>query len=199
MQPSKVIPRPDPGYLYLYEEDEFLHFCWRKRTTLVDEPELDLFMVDGDGAFEPLNHANAAASSPATNGRLFVLKFASSSQRHFFWLQARSADNSNPAFFSQRDLQLGALVNRMLQGDRDDIAGAIARLGQHDDCGGGGGGDDADRRDDDETMEDVEGSRNQHSHPGAPSGGGAGVDATGGDVRAEGGGAREGGADGGRA
>jgi 26S proteasome regulatory subunit N13 len=53
--------------------------------------------------------------------------------------------------------------------------------------------------DEDETMEDIEGadhstSRNRHG-----STGGAGAGATGGDVREEGSGSREGGADGGRA
>lgn len=59
--------------------------------------------------------------------------------------------------------------------------------------GGDGGNDDGD-----ETMEDVEGYGGSESHHRSGSGG-AGPDATGGDVREEGAGAREGGADGGRA
>ena len=52
--------------------------------------------------------------------------------------------------------------------------------------------------DDDDTMEDVEGQSHDatHHHGGS---GGAGPDATGGDIREEGHEAREGGADGGRA
>ena len=53
-------------------------------------------------------------------------------------------------------------------------------------------------QDDDETMEDVDGADEDPSHQRGGSGG-AGPDATGGDVREEGEQSREGGADGGRA
>jgi 26S proteasome regulatory subunit N13 len=52
--------------------------------------------------------------------------------------------------------------------------------------------------DDDATMEDIEGTHQSSDHRGSGSGG-AGLDATGGDIREEGEESREGGADGGRA
>ena len=121
-----------------------------------------------------------------------MLKFSSSSQRHFFWLQSRSQHQSrDPAWFSARDLKLGETVNALLQGEDIDVQQAIANLPSTQ-----GGPDRED--DDDATMEDVEGAGLDPNHHRGGSGG-AGPGATGGDVREEGQEAREGGADGGRA
>ena len=80
-------------------------------------------------------------------------------------------------------------MNTLLQGEDVNVEDEIASLpnGHH-----GPGGDD------DETMEDVEGADHDPSHNRGGSGG-AGPDATGGDIREEGEQSREGGADGGRA
>lgn len=120
-----------------------------------------------------------------TNGRIFVLKFSSSSQRHLFWMQSKA--QGDPSTFSERDLKIGAIVNELLQGGDVDVQAELGTIQNRD-------------NDDDETMEDVEGT--DHSPNRRPSrgfGGGAGPDATGGDYREEGEESREGGADGGRA
>ncbi|KAK2795600.1 hypothetical protein FQN50_009706 [Emmonsiellopsis sp. PD_5] len=193
VSPPRVKPKPTPGYIYLYTEDDLVHFCWRPRSTPLDQPELDLVMVPSDGTFTPYKPTSADnPSNPdqPTNGRVYALKFSSSSQRHLFWLQSRSQHQSgNPAWFSPRDLELGRIVNELLQGEDIDVTEAIANLPRGD---GGNGGDD------DETMEDVEGADRSPDRRGGGSGG-AGPDATGGDIREEGEESREGGADGGRA
>lgn len=97
--------------------------------------------------------------------------------------QARNGDAS---WFSPRDLKIGQIVDTLLQGEEVDVPSEIAQV-----RGG-------DNDDEDETMEDVEGRGDSSEHHRGGSGG-AGPDATGGDVREEGAGAREGGADGGRA
>jgi len=160
----------------------------------MDEPELDLVMVPTDGHFEPYQPKDADGAAATTNGRIFVLKFLSSSQRYLFWLQAKSQSSSGDAsWFSPRDLKIGHIVDNILQGESIDVARELAAV-----QGSTGGGRDDD--DDDETMEDVEGTRDPHDHHGGSGGtGGAGPGATGGDVREEGEGAREGGADGARA
>ncbi|OJI97414.1 hypothetical protein ASPVEDRAFT_122865 [Aspergillus versicolor CBS 583.65] len=178
----QVKPQQTPGYLYLYSEDELIHFCWRPRSAPHTEPELDLVMVPSDGTFTPYR-----PDGKPTNGRIYVLKFSSSSQRYLFWLQSKSQhDEDDPSFWSARDLKLGWIVNKLLQGDEIDVESEIAAIPR-------GNGDD------DETMEDVEGVDHDPSHNRGGSSGGAGPDATGGDVREEGQGSREGGADGGRA
>lgn len=184
-------PKPTPGYIYLYSEDDLVHFCWRPRSASLDEPELDLVMVPSDGTFTPYKPSDASTPSnpeKPTNGRVYVLKFSSSSQRHLFWLQSRSQHREgDPAWFSARDLKLGQIVNTLLQGEEVDVEEAIASLPR--DEGGSGGDEDA-------TMEDVADQAPEHHRGGS---GGAGPGATGGDVREEGQEAREGGADGGRA
>lgn len=122
-------------------------------------------MVPTDGTFVPYKNTRVS-------GRIFVLKFSSSSERHLFWLQSKSQSTSNdPAHFSQRDLKIGEVVNNLLQGEEVDMQQAVSemRAGHQP------------YEDEDENMEDVEG-HGQH-----------------GDIRDEGEDAREGGADGGRA
>ncbi|KAI9924798.1 hypothetical protein ASPWEDRAFT_51476 [Aspergillus wentii DTO 134E9] len=181
-----VKPKSTPGYIYLYSEDELVHFCWRPRSAPHTEPELDLVMVPSDGSFTPYQ---PGGKETPTNGRIYVLRFSSSSQRYLFWLQSRTQHESgNPSWFSPRDLKLGDIVNTLLQGEEVDVEHEIANLPR-----GPSGGDD------DETMEDVEGVDHDSSHNHGGNSGGAGPDATGGDVREEGQESREGGADGGRA
>jgi 26S proteasome regulatory subunit N13 len=169
-----------------------VHFCWRARNKTLDESDLDLIMIPGDGAFVPYTGTESVETSEnvksPTDGRIFVLKFNSSSQRYLFWLQAKSQHpRGDPSWFSERDLKIGQIVDLLLNGEEIDVHGELANI--QDPAAG----------DEDETMEDVEGadhttSRNRHG-----STGGAGADATGGDIREEGSGSREGGADGGRA
>ncbi|KAK7427721.1 hypothetical protein QQZ08_005827 [Neonectria magnoliae] len=188
--PHKVKPQPEPGYLYLYSEDDLVHFCWRKRSDPPDEPELDLIMVPTDGSFLPYEYNKTPQPTAKTDGRIFVLKFSSSSQRYLFWLQSKSQSRTgDPAYFSPRDRKIGEIVHNLLQGEEVEVAEELATLRNTDDRP-----DD----DDDETMEDVEAHRDQQGHRGGGSGG-AGPGATGGDIREEGEGSREGGADGARA
>lgn len=179
-------PKHESGYVYLYSEDDLVHFCWRSRGASLDEPELDLVMIPSDGSFTPYK----PSGKDVTNGRIFVLKFSSSSQRYLFWMQSQGQHaNREPSWFSPRDLKLGEIVDVLLQGEEVDIEHEIANLPLRPP------GDD----DDDETMEDVEGTDRDPSRHHSTGSGGAGPDATGGDVREEGQESREGGADGGRA
>jgi 26S proteasome regulatory subunit N13 len=156
---------------------------------MTDADNLDLTMFPTDGSFEPYEYKTNDQPTSKTNGRIFVLKFSSSSARHLFWLQSKpQAANGDASWFSPRDLKIGQIVLALLQGEDIDVSDEIAQV----QSGDGGNNDDGD-----ETMEDVEGNGDSTEHLGGS--GGAGPGATGGDVREEGAGAREGGADGGRA
>lgn len=103
-----------------------MHFCWRPRSESMSRPELELVMVPSDGRFVPYTGPPTSDSSSSgirspTNGRIFVLKFQSSTQRHFFWLQSKSQHpQGDMAWFSPKDLKLGDIVDRLLQGDQVD-------------------------------------------------------------------------------
>ncbi len=169
-----------------------MHFCWRPRNKSLEESELDLIMIPGDGSFLPYTGKDSVEDSEnvksPTDGRIFVLKFNSSSQRYLFWLQSKSQHpRGDASWFSERDLKIGQIVDLLLNGEEIDVQAELAGITNP--YAG---------NDEDETMEDVEGtdhsSRNRHG-----STGGAGAGATGGDIREEGEESREGGADGGRA
>lgn len=116
-----------------------MHFCWRPRAVSLTQPELDLTMVPGDGAFTPYEFTSTGLAKSPTNGRVFVLKFQSSTQRYLFWLQSKSQHpEGDPAWFSPRDLKLGQIIDRLLQGDNVDVAEEIASISNNQ---GGNGGD----------------------------------------------------------
>ena len=185
---KRVTASPQAGYLYLYlsTEDELTHLCWRPRSSpTTDEPPLDLIVFPGDATFRPLVKEEGAEDvrSP-TNGRIFVLKFSSSGERHYFWMQAKTQHRSGDAsWFSQRDQRLGQIVEALLSGEEVDVERGVEEVRQlHRDGDGEGGDGEEDLMDLDRTET-----------------GGAGADATGGDPREGGEASREGGADGGRA
>ncbi|KAI9050933.1 hypothetical protein LZ554_005044 [Drepanopeziza brunnea f. sp. 'monogermtubi'] len=195
-KPPKVTADPARGYIYLYVEEDLVHFCWRERSkSLNDEENIDLVTFPGDCQFQPYAHDPSLPSK--INGRIYALKFSSSSRRELFWLQSHSqSDTGAPGWHSPRDLKIGEIVERLLQGEEVNVEEEIAQVMS--DGNGSHAGPGANDDDDDETMEDVEGHGDKEEH-GRGGSGGAGPGATGGDIREEGSSAREGGMDGGRA
>ncbi|KAH6912538.1 proteasome complex subunit Rpn13 ubiquitin receptor-domain-containing protein [Coprinopsis sp. MPI-PUGE-AT-0042] len=87
---------PTKGAVLLTNGDDgLLHFIWKNRST--GENEEDLILFPTDATFSKVTQSN---------GRVYVLKFSSSNQRHFFWMQ-------NAA--SQRDEEFAKNLNGLLQ------------------------------------------------------------------------------------
>ncbi|KAG6894226.1 hypothetical protein C0992_006983 [Termitomyces sp. T32_za158] len=77
-----VDARPEKGAIVLTNgEDGLLHFMWKNRTT--GNVEEDLILFPSDASFVKLPQIG--------DGRVYVLKFSSSDQRHFFWMQDASS------------------------------------------------------------------------------------------------------------
>ncbi|KAH7924958.1 adhesion regulating molecule [Leucogyrophana mollusca] len=91
-----VDPHPAKGAVMLVNgEDGLLHFVWKDRTTGAEEEDLILFPSD----------ASFAKVTQSAWGRTYVLKFLSSNQRHFFWMQDAS---------TRRDDEFVGNLNRLL-------------------------------------------------------------------------------------
>jgi len=98
-----VEPSPTKGAIYLTNgEDGLLHFFWKDRTTNTIEEDLILFPSD----------ASFVKVSQSSSGRVYVLKFESSNQRHFFWMQDAATN---------RDREFSENLNGMLQDPDYDI------------------------------------------------------------------------------
>ncbi|KAJ7175752.1 adhesion regulating molecule [Mycena filopes] len=99
---NTVEPSPVKGAIILTAaEDGLFHFTWKNRTTgVVDE---DLILFPSDASFVKV---------PQSSGRMYVLKFSSSNQRHFFWLQDAS---------TERDDEFVANINRLLEDSESNL------------------------------------------------------------------------------
>ncbi|GAA5845299.1 hypothetical protein JCM9279_004834 [Rhodotorula babjevae] len=102
---NTVVPQPGRGLVYLQEEDGLLHFYYKDldSNSVVD----DLIIFPGDATFDQ-----------ATPDRVHVLKFLSSSARHFYW--AQKPDLSHDEFAHQR-----LRVNELIGADTPDDSGAM--------------------------------------------------------------------------
>ncbi|KAJ2935162.1 hypothetical protein H1R20_g1928, partial [Candolleomyces eurysporus] len=106
---NSVVADPAKGAVLLTNgEDGLLHFIWKNRDT--NNIEEDLILFPTDATFSKVSQSSA--------GRVYVLKFSSSNQRHFFWMQDAS---------SSRDEEFANNVNGVLQDpDYDLVWGSSA-------------------------------------------------------------------------
>ncbi|XP_058461697.1 proteasomal ubiquitin receptor ADRM1 homolog [Malaya genurostris] len=78
-----VHPDNRKGLVYVYQADDgLIHFCWKDRTT--GNVEDDLIVFPDDCEFKKIENVKS--------GRVFLLKFKSSSRRLFFWMQEPKTD-----------------------------------------------------------------------------------------------------------
>lgn len=78
MKGKVVHPDKRKGTVYVHQtDDSLMHFCWKDRTSGIVEDELIVFPDDAEFKRVP----------QCTTGRVYVLKFKSSSRRCFYWMQ----------------------------------------------------------------------------------------------------------------
>ncbi|KAH9372593.1 hypothetical protein HPB48_019112 [Haemaphysalis longicornis] len=114
-----VHPDKRKGTVYLHQsEDSLMHFCWKDRTSGTLEDDLIIFPDD----------AEFKRVTQCTTGRVYVLKFKSSSRRCFYWMQEPKED---------KDEELVRKVNEYL--NNPPVPGS-SRAGGGGGAGGGGSG-----------------------------------------------------------
>lgn len=83
MKGNMVYPIKKKGSVFLNQSDDSLmHFCWKDRTTGQVEDDLIIFPEEAEFKKVP----------QCTTGRVFVLKFKSSTRRSFYWMQEPKDD-----------------------------------------------------------------------------------------------------------
>ncbi|CAG0918661.1 unnamed protein product [Notodromas monacha] len=93
---NMVHPDKRKGLVYMYQSsDGLMHFCWKDRTSGAVEDDLIIFPEDCEYKAVP----------QCKTGRVFVLKFTSSSRKQFFWMQEPKTD---------KDEEFSAKVNEYL-------------------------------------------------------------------------------------
>ncbi|EPS42555.1 hypothetical protein H072_3488 [Dactylellina haptotyla CBS 200.50] len=108
----RLVPSDVPGeiQIVLSRDDELLHFKWVPRSGHSDDgEEFDLLLFPGDASFVPYLNTTGAPS----DGRVSVLKFLSSDQRHFFWYQVKN-EGLGAGEFSQKDWLITKKIDRLI-------------------------------------------------------------------------------------
>ncbi|GAA5983956.1 hypothetical protein JCM11641_001406 [Rhodosporidiobolus odoratus] len=115
---NTVVPEATKGLITLEEQDGLLHFLFRtfnsSSSSSSGEIEDDLIIFPGDATFLPVPTSTAPASS--SSNRIHVLKFNSSSARHFYWHQDVDLD-------SQEYQRRGARVNELIGATAEEEGG----------------------------------------------------------------------------
>ncbi|XP_036334195.1 LOW QUALITY PROTEIN: proteasomal ubiquitin receptor ADRM1 homolog [Rhagoletis pomonella] len=130
-----VHPDARKGMVYLTQsEDGLMHFCWKDRAT--GKVEDDLIVFPDDFEFKRVEQCKT--------GRVYVLKFKSSSRRMFFWMQEPKTEKdeelcrrvnelmNNPPSQQRNNSDNGDLqymLNNMSQQQLMQLFGGVGQMG----------------------------------------------------------------------
>ncbi|KAI9021022.1 proteasome complex subunit Rpn13 ubiquitin receptor-domain-containing protein [Phycomyces nitens] len=82
-QANKLVPDVRKGTIYMDQsDDQLMHFYWKERKSSTPEEDLIIFPEE----------AELVKVEECTTGRVYLLKFRSSDQKLFFWMQDKNED-----------------------------------------------------------------------------------------------------------
>ncbi|XP_030378707.1 proteasomal ubiquitin receptor ADRM1 homolog isoform X2 [Scaptodrosophila lebanonensis] len=132
-----VHPDTRKGLVYMTQSDDgLMHFCWKDRTS--GKVEDDLIVFPDDFEYKRVDQCKT--------GRVYVLKFKSSTRRMFFWMQEPKTDKdeehcrrinellNNPPSAHQRgggndNNELQYMLNNMSQQQLMQLFGGVGQMG----------------------------------------------------------------------
>ncbi|KAK6520110.1 hypothetical protein TWF506_000397 [Arthrobotrys conoides] len=118
--PTRYTPSNVPGEIRLEfsRDEELLHFKWiPRRGHTVEGEEFDRIVFPGDASFVPYNNG-------PNDGRICVLKFQSSDQRHLFWWQTKNDESISASEHTRKDRLVARKIDQLIQSGGE--LGAIA-------------------------------------------------------------------------
>lgn len=115
-----VTPLEQKGQVRLYRDIDFIYFTWEKRSDENNANQSPVYdkepyiLIPGDAQFV---HVKKSASR--CGGRIFSLKFTSSDQLEFFWMQQKNK-KKNSEELSDEDSKILEVFKNLLNDDTDD-------------------------------------------------------------------------------
>ncbi|KAI8382999.1 proteasome complex subunit Rpn13 ubiquitin receptor-domain-containing protein [Blakeslea trispora] len=111
---SWIKPDTRKGLIYMDQsDDQLLHFYWKERKNQ-STPEDDLIIFPDEAEFTKVTQC--------TTGRVYLLRFKTSNERHFYWMQSKSDENDQEVAEHVNELIHDPEANSKMPSDLDESA-----------------------------------------------------------------------------
>ncbi|GAA5800643.1 hypothetical protein HPULCUR_006079 [Helicostylum pulchrum] len=114
VEDSWIKPDTRKGKLYMDQgDDQLLHLYWKERKNN-STPEDDMIIFSEEAEFSKVEEC--------TTGRVYVLKFKTSNETHFYWMQNKNEDNDHALVERVNELISDPETNMNISSELDESA-----------------------------------------------------------------------------